>query len=36
MDLRFPVWKPVPTDDDPLRIRIQELNANLVDRMQFA
>ena len=32
MDLRFLIGKPAPSNDDP----IQESNANLVDRMQFA
>ena len=36
MDLRFPIWKPAPSNDDPSRVRIQESIANLVDRMQFA
>ena len=36
MDLSFPVWKPAPSNDNPSRVRIQESNANLVDRIQFA
>ena len=36
MDLRFPIWKPAPSNDDPSRIRMQESNANLFDQMQFA
>ena len=36
MDVRLPVWKPAPSNGDPSRVRIQESNANLVDRMQFA
>ena len=36
MDISFPIWKPAPSIDDPSRVRIQESNANLVDRMQFA
>ena len=36
MDLRFPIWKPGPSNDDPSRVRIQESNANPVDRLQFA
>ena len=30
-----PIWKPVPGNDSPLRVRVQELNANLIDPMQF-
>ena len=35
MALRFPISKPVPSNDDPSRVRIQELNANFVDRIKF-
>ena len=27
MDLRFPIWKPAPSNDDPSRVRIQESNS---------
>ena len=36
VDLSFPIWKPAHSIDDPSRVRIQEPNANLVDRMQLA
>ena len=36
MDLRFPIWKPAPSNDDPSHVRILESNSNLVDRMEFA
>ena len=36
MDLRFPIRKPAPSNDDPSHVRIQESNANLLDGMQFA
>ena len=35
IDLGFPTWKPVPGNDGPLRVRIQESNASLDDDCYF-